>query len=387
MTENTPTRPVVFVACATDDLTFAKAIKRSLGRDAIVKTWQEVFDNKTPSQSNLDVLISAAQTADFAIIIFSPIDGLSIVGNEMLAPRDNVVFEYGLFTGILGKDRVFLVRPSEHLGYTTKKFRIMTDVTGISVHQLDVKPKTEPNLEDHLFQVEMENIISTINKISFNRKNQIERAEDVGLIEVFQTRKSSGDSSKYGRWDTYLDYKSSSNQIDFMGISLEGIFRYDPLNSPRNIEKEFGNLSKYPRIQKIIERINNGTQVRIILPSPDSRFLEIRKNTERNHRSEARWKEVLDLSEKIWSFIISNYLINPNGSITIKNTPHILYNFMCRSGDKMIVAPYVSYATGDKSPAMVLDQSVGESQWFKTYLDDFEEFFNDSDSQIVCQSP
>jgi predicted nucleotide-binding protein len=46
---------------------------------------------------------------DFAILVLTPDDLTQSRGKQQPSPRDNVVFELGLFIGALGRDRVFMV--------------------------------------------------------------------------------------------------------------------------------------------------------------------------------------------------------------------------------------------------------------------------------------
>lgn len=47
----------------------------------------------------------------FALCIFTPDDPCTIKGNKVFVSRDNVWLEYGLFSGLLGLDRVFVLCP------------------------------------------------------------------------------------------------------------------------------------------------------------------------------------------------------------------------------------------------------------------------------------
>ena len=59
----------------------------------------------------LDGLLHQASTADFAVLVLSPDDAVESRDVISQAPRDNVIFELGLFIGALGKDRTYMVQP------------------------------------------------------------------------------------------------------------------------------------------------------------------------------------------------------------------------------------------------------------------------------------
>lgn len=73
------------------------------------KVWtQGVFDI---GNHVLDDLIYQASTVDFAILVLSPDDSVESRDMRSQAPRDNVIFELGLFIGALGKNRTYMVQP------------------------------------------------------------------------------------------------------------------------------------------------------------------------------------------------------------------------------------------------------------------------------------
>jgi hypothetical protein len=106
-------------------LPVARAIRDNLVQNGhSVKLWsQGIFSiGKTAFES----LLAALDKVDAAVFVFAPNDLVTIRGLEFDAVRDNVVFELGLFTGRLGRDRTFWVVPK---GQT--KLRIASDLLGV----------------------------------------------------------------------------------------------------------------------------------------------------------------------------------------------------------------------------------------------------------------
>jgi hypothetical protein len=76
-------------------------------------------------------LTEQVDKADFAILVMTPDDITESRGQENVSPRDNVVFELGLFTGKLGIERCYCVHPdvpglkfpSDLLGISTARYR------------------------------------------------------------------------------------------------------------------------------------------------------------------------------------------------------------------------------------------------------------------------
>lgn len=122
-----------FIGSSSESLNDIKMFKETLNSIASergvaieINLWDEkVF---TPSKSGLEALIAAAQHSDFAAFFLTPEDKIIVRGEDKLAPRDNVVFELGLFMGIVGRDRVYAFIPHQ-IG---NSMQIPSDLNGIT---------------------------------------------------------------------------------------------------------------------------------------------------------------------------------------------------------------------------------------------------------------
>ena len=123
--------PLVFVACASESLPVARAIQAHFenGR-TVVELWTDsVFK---PSQGTMESLEAKLYSADFCVAIFSADDRVESRGWENVAPRDNTVFELGLFAGAIGRSRSFFAVqkgrdikiPSDLAGITSLRFAV-----------------------------------------------------------------------------------------------------------------------------------------------------------------------------------------------------------------------------------------------------------------------
>lgn len=100
-------RPSLFIGSSTEGLDLARALQLELDHDAEVENWsQGVFGL---SEGSLASLVAAVGRFDFAVLVLTADDMTISRGAERPAPRDNVLFELGLFMGGLGVDRTFLV--------------------------------------------------------------------------------------------------------------------------------------------------------------------------------------------------------------------------------------------------------------------------------------
>jgi predicted nucleotide-binding protein/phosphoserine phosphatase len=103
------TRPSVFIGSAHEALGLAQALQANLAYDAEPSVWtQGLF---SPSATTIEGLERALESFDFAVLILTPEDLVSTAQTTSPGPRDNVLFELGLFMGRLGRDRCFFVYP------------------------------------------------------------------------------------------------------------------------------------------------------------------------------------------------------------------------------------------------------------------------------------
>ena len=118
-------RPRVFVGSSSEGLDIAKTIQLNLDNSAEVTVWsQGVFGL---GEGTLESLVACQDQFDFAVLVLSPDDLVNSRGSASHAPRDNVMFELGLFMGSLGRNRTFVVYDR------TIDIKIPTDLAGVTV--------------------------------------------------------------------------------------------------------------------------------------------------------------------------------------------------------------------------------------------------------------
>ncbi|EKO3519504.1 nucleotide-binding protein [Vibrio fluvialis] len=124
ITEGEIVKPKIFIGSSVEGLSVAYAIQQNLTHDAEPTVWdQGIFDL---SKTTMESLTKAVDESDVGVFVFSPDDVTKMRGSDHNTVRDNVIFEFGLFTGKLGRDRVFFVRPDGH------DLHLPTDLLGIT---------------------------------------------------------------------------------------------------------------------------------------------------------------------------------------------------------------------------------------------------------------
>jgi predicted nucleotide-binding protein len=118
-------KPSLFIGSSTEGLDFARAVRSVLAPDAEITLWNEGFF--ALGNTFIETLVNALPRFDFAVLVLTPDDLVTSRDVEVFGPRDNVLFEVGLFMGRLGRSRTFILHqasaslkmPSDLAGVTT----------------------------------------------------------------------------------------------------------------------------------------------------------------------------------------------------------------------------------------------------------------------------
>lgn len=104
-------RPRVFIGSSKEGLRIAEFIQLGLYDEVEAVIWRQgVFGL---SEVTFESLEQAARDFDFAVLVLTPDDVRWKRGKQNNIPRDNLLFELGLFMGSMGRERTFIVRPGD----------------------------------------------------------------------------------------------------------------------------------------------------------------------------------------------------------------------------------------------------------------------------------
>ena len=136
-------KPRIFLGSSGQQEKLLQALTRGLQDIADVEPWTTVFN---PGVSTLDRVVELTHEVDFAAFVFAQDDWTTRgaapdEASGQASPRDNVVFEAGLFGGALGIRRTFILHangaklPTDLLGLTS--IRYDPDTTPAIVRQIN----------------------------------------------------------------------------------------------------------------------------------------------------------------------------------------------------------------------------------------------------------
>src|SRR4029077_12611750 len=121
-------KPRIFLGSSGKQAKLLQALTRGLEDVARVDPWTTSFN---PGTTTLERLVELTQEVDFAAFVFAQDDwtpanttAATSPDSGQASPRDNVVFEAGLFGGVLGMRRTFILHangaklPTDLLGLT-----------------------------------------------------------------------------------------------------------------------------------------------------------------------------------------------------------------------------------------------------------------------------
>jgi hypothetical protein len=129
-------KPRIFLGSSGKQQKLLQALTRGLEDVAHVEPWTTSFN---PGTTTLERLLELTREVDFAAFVFARDDWTTVSppvsdpsGSGQASPRDNVVFEAGLFGGVLGMRRTFILHasgaklPSDLLGLTCIRYEDTT---------------------------------------------------------------------------------------------------------------------------------------------------------------------------------------------------------------------------------------------------------------------
>ena len=166
-------KPTLFVGSSSESLDVAYAAQRNLEDVAEVVVWtQGIFEL---TRSYLESLLDALEDTEFGLFIFGADDLIRIRGTEMPTARDNVVFEFRLFIGRLGRARTFILMPR-----SSADFHLPTDLLGVS--PATFQPPSRPERLQAALGPACHDIRLAIRKHTVLRNPASPNTQDLGLL-------------------------------------------------------------------------------------------------------------------------------------------------------------------------------------------------------------
>ena len=181
-------KPRIFLGSSGQQEKLVKALTQGLEDIADVDPWTSAFN---PGVSTLERLVELTREVDFAAFVFAQ-DDWTMKGaspeeaSGQASPRDNVVFEAGLFGGALGIRRAFILHADGA--------KLPTDLLGLTSVRYD--PATTPEIVGQITQklrkaIEAEGRISRLEgvwwQLSLTARTELEPSA-ISLLTISRDR-------------------------------------------------------------------------------------------------------------------------------------------------------------------------------------------------------
>lgn len=116
-------KPRIFIGSSSEGLAIAQQIKEYFSRDFECYLWSD--DIFKYNDNYLETLMKEASLFDFGFMVCTSDDWTVSRGVEYDTARDNVIFEYGLFLGRLGREKAYIIHD--------KAIKLPSDLHGITL--------------------------------------------------------------------------------------------------------------------------------------------------------------------------------------------------------------------------------------------------------------
>lgn len=197
----------VFIGSSSESLRVAETLADTLKDEAEATIWnQGIFQL---GQGTLESLVKSAVSFDFAVMVLGAEDLIRSRDEISMGPRDNVLFELGLFMGCLGPERTFMVYDAD------TPPRLPSDLEGITAATYSAR-------EDG-------NLQAALNSATLRLKTAFDR---LGLLNGRRKQRRSSSSRPCVYWCAPHRNKGRNAEMErfLRGKGIDVLMPYDLVN-------------------------------------------------------------------------------------------------------------------------------------------------------------
>lgn len=188
----------VFIGSSSEGLPIARAMHAELeaATNCTIHRWD--VGTFAAGSFTLDALVETAHKVDFAILIATGEDTLLSRGKESKTVRDNIIFEFGLFLGTLGRDRVYWLSADDA--------KIPSDLRGLT--RLNYKNRDDGNIQAGLTAavLEAEKAMTRLGTNQQPNRPELSTISEVATVvdKAINENSVTGETTqrKQSEWDT-----------------------------------------------------------------------------------------------------------------------------------------------------------------------------------------
>lgn len=194
--------PRLLIASSSEALPYAKALKKLLGPEIRAEVWDEnLFE---AGEYALESLERHGPEFDGALVIATGDDRVISRGKRSLAPRDNVILEFGLFVALFGRRRALL------LVETSRSPKAPSDIAGLQYLPFKRIGSPKKSLKPIAKGLRRRAAHWRDAPLDDDRQRRVERILNLSMAEV---ARSSGISAGFGLHVFLLDHRTEPPRL------------------------------------------------------------------------------------------------------------------------------------------------------------------------------
>jgi hypothetical protein len=153
--------PPCFIGSSSEGEKYAEALRVHLD-DAGVSAELWSLEAFAMGDTTMETLEAQMEQCSFAVFVATPDDNVTKRANTKLAPRDNVLLEFGMFMGRLGRDRTFLLVPT-----TLKDLHLPSDLLGVTLGTYNYRDDASLKQQRTAMKARADEIIEVIKRLQW----------------------------------------------------------------------------------------------------------------------------------------------------------------------------------------------------------------------------
>jgi len=161
-------KPRIFIGSSSEGLDVAKEVKTFFKKDYETYLWTD--DIFKFNDNFLETLMKEANLFDFGLLVFTKDDYTKSRLQGFDSPRDNVIFEYGLFLGRLGRNNAFVIKDED--------VKLPSDLQGITLATFKCKRKKSVFSKNGSLELDKQSLLSNLEKL----KRQMDEKLHLGVL-------------------------------------------------------------------------------------------------------------------------------------------------------------------------------------------------------------
>ncbi|MEU6225490.1 TIR domain-containing protein [Streptomyces sp. NPDC047042] len=342
-------RPRIFIGSSGEAKDIAHALREALSTTAAPTAWfDRAFAASTTVIERLDEI--AQSEIDGAVLVLTADDLRTRDGTTSWTPRDNVVFELGLFIGALGRERTFGLL----CGHCATNLALPSDLLGVTwVHYQDPRchgAAPSPDAVTYLGQLANAVRPAADQILEALKAAKVSPVRAPGLPDLIKAYPIRGAVPRH-TWNEVL--QGASQHVWLYGMAEHG----------------YADDDEVPEL--LASAARRGCDIRVLLLDPEH------SGTVSVDREEGNPSGTIAprIRAALARFRVMAETCDGRMKVHVYGGPPTVS--IVRGDDRILITPYVRYISGDNTPTFELE-SAGFNGMFVRYSRHFQKVWGES---------